>query len=102
MTREEAEFYINACDDFNPVDPNDAYTEQELLKKYPGLSRANACDWAIYGFTVQDWLTVESQMAEIASYVEKLRSHITFLVELMKQRQQVMDKQLDTVREMAK
>ena len=87
MTREEALFYAGACDDFNPSDSDDAYSGDELHIKYPGLSKSNACDWAIYGFTVQDWLTVESQMTGIASYVEQLRSQISFLVNLIGERQ---------------
>lgn len=101
MTREEALYYAEACDDFNPDDPGDAYTPEELRLKYPGLSEENACDWAVYGFTVQDWLTVESGMAEIAGYVEQLRAQIRFMRQLMNERQAVMDKQLETIQQVS-
>lgn len=101
MTREEALYYAEACDDFNPADPDDAYSPEELRVKYPGLTKENACDWAIYGFTVQDWLTVESQMAKIAGYVEQLRAQIRFMRQLMDERQEVIDKQLESIQKIS-
>lgn len=101
MTREEALYYVDACDDFKPDDPDDVYTQEELWVKYPGLTEENACDWAIYGFTVQDWLSVESGMAEIAGYVEQLRAQIRFMARLMEERQDVMDKQLESIQKIS-
>lgn len=101
MTREEALYYADACDEFNPDDPDDAYTPEELRVKYPGLTKENACDWAIYGFTVQDWLTVESEMAKIAGYVEQLRAQIRFMRRLMDERQEVIDKQLESIQKIS-
>lgn len=102
MTGEEAQFYGNACQEFKDAGKEDAYSEDELKERYPGLSRANACDWAIYGFTVQDWLTVESQMAEIATYVEQLRAQINFLTGMMDERQAIMDEQIKAIQNVNK
>ncbi|WP_089937710.1 hypothetical protein [Candidatus Entotheonella palauensis] len=98
MTPGDASYFAEACDDFSSVDSSDRTKMDEVKQQYPGLEREDACRWAIYGFTVQDWLTVETQMAEIASYVEQLRAQIRFLYELMQARQQVMDDHAKSLR----
>ncbi len=90
ITAVEAEYYQEVCEEFSQLAKSDT-TAREALEKRTGMTQGNACDWAIYGFTVQDWLTLEVKMAEIAGYVDQLRAQLQFLRELMEKRQRVMD-----------
>ena len=67
------------------------------MVRHPGQSLESACNWAVYGFTVQDWLTFEAYMAKLAGYVEQLRAQIHFLKNLMNDRQEVIDKQIEAL-----
>lgn len=95
ITPDEAAYYKEVCDAYEERGAN----EDELRIRYRGLTRDDACSWAIYGFTVQDWLTLEVKMAEIAGYVESLRAQIEFLTELMEARQKVMDDHISALQE---
>jgi hypothetical protein len=75
ITKAETEYYTEACDAWESGE----YTEDELLVEY-SLSRGAACDWAIYGHTVQGSLDIESIFVQQADYVERLRAHIDALV----------------------
>ncbi|ETW95566.1 MAG: hypothetical protein ETSY1_30085 [Candidatus Entotheonella factor] len=99
MTPEDASYFAEACDAISAVDPSDRTKLEQVRAQYPGLEREDACRWAIYGFTVQDWLTVEAQMAEIASYVEQLRAQIHFLSELMHARQRAINERTQLLQE---
>jgi len=74
ITAEEAQYYKDACDAWE----SNEYEESEILNEY-GLSRSSACDWAIFGYTVQGELTVESIYNQQSSYVEQLRFYIQYL-----------------------
>lgn len=86
LNKDEVGYFDQACEEFNAIGQEDAFTREEVEKRYPGLTRGSACDWAIYGFVVQDWLTVESQMADIARYVDELRAQNDFLKDLLETR----------------
>lgn len=43
------------------------------------INNNEVCNFNIYGFTLQGWLNLETQMAKVAGYVEKLRSQIDYL-----------------------
>ena len=88
-TAEDVAYYIEACDAFSDIDDDDPDAMAELQQDYPGLSRSSACDWAVYGFTVQGWLNFEAYMAELASYVEQLRAHIDYQNRVMEERQKI-------------
>lgn len=90
ITAVEAEYYQEVCEEFSQLTESDT-AARKALETSTGMTQANACNWAIYGFTVQDWLTLEVKMAEIAGYVDQLRAQLQFLRELMNKRQQVMD-----------
>ena len=99
MTPDDAAYFAEACGAHEGAAQGDTADLAELEVLYPGLTRGDACSWAIYGFTVQDWLTLEVKMAEIAGYVEQLRAQIQFLGELMEARQQVMDDHVSALQE---
>lgn len=88
-TFDEVSYWTEACEAFSDVDSRDQAALAEVTEEFPGLTRGDACDWAIYGFTVQGWLTFEAYMAEIASYIEQLRAHIKFQSQLMDERQKI-------------
>ena len=44
-----------------------------------GLSRSAACEWAIFGHTVQDELNFEDDLNRLADYVERLRDYSDLL-----------------------
>jgi hypothetical protein len=90
ITAVEAEYYKEVCEEFSQLAESDT-TARKALEVRTEMTQGNACDWAIYGFTVQDWLTLEVKMAEIAGYVDQLRAQLQFLRELMNKRQRVMD-----------
>ena len=71
ITAAQASYYQEACL---------AYAEGEpgLEARFPGLSRADACDWAIIGFTVQDWLTFKQTLITQRSFLERLLADRSF------------------------
>jgi hypothetical protein len=88
-TADDVAYYIEACDAFSDVDDDDSGAVARLQQDYPGLSRSSACDWAVYGFTVQGWLNFEAYMSELAGYVEQLRAHIDYQNRMMEERQKI-------------
>ena len=98
MTPQDAEKYLEACNEYGDAGREDAYTLEEVKSRYPGLTREAACNWAIYGFTVQDWLTFETQMAQVAEYVVQLRAHLHFLNALIKERQDVIEQHSEALK----
>jgi len=84
ITPKDATYYATACEAWDSGD-----TEEEMHASYPGLSRSAACDWAIYGYTVQGQLTAESILAQQATYAEQLRSYIQLLIGIIHTQQQI-------------
>jgi hypothetical protein len=76
VTPEDVQIYKEACDAWE----SNEYSKEEIISQY-GLSRSSACDWAIFGYTVQGEITIESIENQQADYAEKLRHHINFLIE---------------------
>jgi hypothetical protein len=79
VTTADAHNYIDACLAFKAVGKPDQDTLKEVEEEYPGLSQSSACNWAIYGFTVQGWLSLESQINEIGAYTRSLRARVAVL-----------------------
>ncbi|NQZ20779.1 MAG: hypothetical protein HRT53_01885 [Colwellia sp.] len=65
---------------------------------WSGLSKNPACSWAIYGFVVQDELSLEQYFNEMAQYIGKLRAQNNFLRTSLNDRQIVMDAQLNKIK----
>lgn len=84
ITATEAAYYAEACIAFKSIGEEDAHDLDEVTFLYPGLTEASACDWAIYGFTVQGWLNFESELNRIANYNDKLRFQIEYLKKIIK------------------
>lgn len=93
ITAVEADYYKEVCEEFSQLAESDT-AARKALEARTEMTQGNACDWAIYGFTVQDWLTLEVKMAEIAGYVDQLRAQLQFLRELMNKRQRVMEERV--------
>ena len=83
ITAKDARYFAEACDAWEDKDsdgkPN--YSKDEMAKNYPGLSRSDACDWAIYGQTVQGNLNLENIFILQATYAEQMRAHVQYLRE---------------------
>lgn len=87
-SREANDFY-DACIAFQSAGEEGFDTLEEVQREYQGLTEDDACNYNIYGWTLQGWLNFESKMAEIAGYVEKLRDHIQFLENQMDTRYEI-------------
>lgn len=74
ITSEDAEYYSEVCDRYQAGDSN----EQDIAAE-TGLTRGASCDWAIYGHTVQDEITFEDTLNQMADYAERLRAYARFL-----------------------
>ena len=85
----EASYFLEACEDFSKAGQPDEYSLKELKIKYVGLNQDDACNFNIYGFTLQGWLNLETQMAKVAGYVDKLRSQIDYLEKTIQERQKI-------------
>lgn len=79
ITAEDVSYYAEACDAW----VSDEYNKEEMENKYPGLSRSAACDWAIYGQTVQGNLNLENIFILQATYAQQMREHVKFLREII-------------------
>jgi hypothetical protein len=79
VTTTEALYYNDACLAFKSIGFEGEDDLQGVLEQYPGLTQSAACEWAIYGFTVQGWLSLESQINEIGAYTRSLRARIAVL-----------------------
>ena len=101
-TLDQARYYLDACDDFKVAGQEDELTEEELKEEYPGIDLASACYWAVYGWNTQNWLTVESQMAAIANYVERLREQIALYVNELQSRYEATTRALEPEKEAPK
>jgi hypothetical protein len=55
----------------------------------PCCGQSAACDWAIYGYTVQGQITAESILDQQATYAEQLRSYIDLLLGIIHTQQQI-------------
>ncbi len=99
LTPDDALYYQKACDDYGMIGQEDGYTLSEINNLYPGLDRSAACNWAIYGFTVQGWLTFESQLNRLGVYTEQLRNRISYLESMIKELEQNAKVQQDAILE---
>ena len=95
----EASYYLDACEDYRVAGDEGHDTLEEVEAAYPGLSRDDACNFNIYGWTLQGWLNFEAKMAELAGYVETLRGHIQFLENQMDARYDLMKERDETLKE---
>lgn len=95
----EASYYLDACEDYRVAGEEGHDTLEDVRQAYPGLSQDDACNFNIYGWTLQGWLNFESKMAELAGYVETLRGHIQFLENQMDARYDLMKERDETLKQ---
>lgn len=79
ISQKEVNYYNEACDAFRSIGQKDQYSIDEVTRNFPELTLSSACDWAIYGFTVQGWLNLENQIGEVSTYTQSLRARIQLL-----------------------
>ena len=78
-TAENVEYWDEVCDAWEGGE----YTDAQMQVDYPDLSRAAACEWAIYGHTVQGHFNLESIFVQQATYAEQMRAHVDLLVKII-------------------
>lgn len=66
ITPQDAQYYQDICNDYESGE----YGEGELP-----LTREAACNWAIYGHTVDGEITFEDMLNRMADYAEQMREH---------------------------
>lgn len=83
ITAQDAAYYAEACEAWGEreEDGSPTYSDEEMATLYPSLSRSAACDWAIYGYTVQDNLNLENIFILQADYAERMRAYTEYLRE---------------------
>jgi len=71
ITAKDAMYYQDACE---------AFTEapDEAKEVYVGLSYQSACNWAIYGFSVDNWFNLQQDLILIDNYVERVEEQRDF------------------------
>ena len=79
VTAKDAQYYLEACNAWESGE----YSDEEMAIEYAGLSRSAACDWAVYGQTVQGNLNLENIFIQQATYAEQMREHVKFLREII-------------------
>ena len=98
VTADMVQSWSDACDEFEDAGKEDAYSLVHVKERWPGLNRDTACHWAIYGLVVQDELSLEQYFSELAKYILDLRAQNWLLKQMVKDRQVVMDEQLELIK----
>lgn len=78
LTAKEVAYYVDVCNDYEAGE----YTDEEMLAD-TGLTRADACKWAVFGYTVQGEITWEEILNQMAGYAERMRADRSLLVDLI-------------------
>lgn len=85
LTPQDAQYYQEACESLTEASVSDSEkTSNEAVGYiggevgYLGLDIDSACNWAVYGYTVQGWLNLEQQLLIIRSYVKEVESQRKF------------------------
>lgn len=89
ITPETAAYYQEACDAW------ETHTEEEMAENYSGLSRGDACEWSIRGFTIQDWLNLEVLLLQLGQRMETLSTQIDFYINQLKDRYQAIQQKTE-------
>ncbi len=100
MSLEVAEYYATVCIAFKSVGEEGFSSLEAVQQEYVGLTQNTACNWAVYGWPVQNELTVENHMLRIAQYIEELKAQNILLRNIIDGRQAVMDTQLNKINQL--
>jgi len=98
VSAEDARYWSDACEELE----KNNYTKAQLREMFPGLTNNTACNWAIYGWPVQNELTVENHMLRVAQYIKELKAQNKLLRNIIDERQNIMDAQLKKIENIAK
>lgn len=78
-------WYVEVCEAYEVSHEEGFENPEEVMTRY-GLSREDACNFAVFGLTTQQRLSREAELARWAGYTEKLRE------QLRAYRQQLIDR----------
>lgn len=67
-----------ACEAFESAGQDGFATLEEVERAYPGWTRVSACEWAVYGLTPEEWLSLEAFVQRQAVFVATLREIVAF------------------------
>ena len=99
VTPEQSAYWQEACDDWHVWGSSTDETKSDWKDQYGGLTDRDACNWGVYGHTVQDSLTVELIWARTAQYVQDLESYIEMLKKMMYSRYKITNDSWDELSE---
>lgn len=70
-TLEDMEPYYLACEEYESVGEEDAFTAEEVEERHEGLTQEDSCGFAVFGYPTQIWLNLEADLAEAAGHKEE-------------------------------
>jgi hypothetical protein len=94
-TATEVAYWDEVCDAWS----GNEYTIEEMQEDYPGLSRGAACEWAVYGHTVQGHLNLESIFVKQATYAEQMRGYAETLIQIINSQYDLSQNTQEAIRE---
>jgi len=94
VTPADVALYTAACDAWESGE----YSDDQVIADY-GLTRTAACDWAIYGYTVQDSITFDGILTNMVGYINELQNHNKFLHQIIDNMYEVSQQTNESVRE---
>jgi len=86
LTRKEVQYYQDICDRYESGE------DPEALQEDSGLSRGAACDWVVFGQTIQGNFNLEAVLNTIGGHVEALHGQIDFLEQTIRNMIEVTNK----------
>lgn len=89
LTLDDVQPYILACEEYQAVGEEDAYTLDEVRARHPGMTETDACGWATYGLPSASWLNLEAELHGVAAYAEKLRAQLRDAVRQLQDRYRI-------------
>jgi len=98
VTAKEVSYFAEACDAWTSGE----YTDAEMQEEYEGISRSAACDWAIYGYTVQGQLNVEGIELQQTAYADSLRAYIEALLSIIHSQVEVSQRTEEAIEQLNK
>lgn len=69
----EMKYYVEACEAWKVVGEEGRETIEDMAIEYTGLTKQDACGFALYGLPTQKWLNLELDIGTTTAGIEQLR-----------------------------
>ena len=83
ITADEVSYYLEACNAWKSVGTEGGPLTDEVAEDYPGLTQGDACEWAVFGYTVQGSITWDEIINQMANYAELMRNDRITLIQII-------------------